>query len=84
MNVGRGVVFEVEVDRPDVLSVDVYDVGGRLVDHVERRVARGHNEFAWGDEPVQSKKLPSGVYLYSGRLSVADRRIGSGKVVLVR
>lgn len=73
-----------EAGAADLLSILIYDAGGRLVERIERTVEMGRTDVAWDGAAERRHALPSGIYFYSARLGSKNQSLGTGKVVLVR
>ena len=68
--------FSYSLPSPDVVSVKVYDVLGRVVKTLvnERRVAAGTHELSWDGTNASGMKAANGIYFYalehsSGRIT---------------
>lgn len=79
----RGLTLRFGLDDSGRVSLDVYDLSGRLVRRlsVRRSVGAGEHEIAWDGRDDRGHELPSGIYVY--RLE-SGSRVATGKMVLLR
>jgi len=74
--------ISLSLDEPAVVSVDVYDVSGKLVRHIySGELGAGSYSFKWDGESESGKDVSSGVYLIR---AAAENYVVERQVVLVR
>jgi hypothetical protein len=74
----RSTTFSFTMSRPQSLSVDVLDTGGRLVRRlVSEPVASGDQQVTWDGADGSGRAMPPGVYVYRVRSGVEtyERRV---------
>lgn len=77
-----GVAFRLDLVRPHLCTVEIVDVGGRLVRRlVERELAAGGHELAWNLADERGRAVPAGLYLASVRIG---ERGWTRRIVVVR
>lgn len=68
--------------KPGAVSVSLYDIGGRLVRCLRvESVPAGEHDLGWDGRDADGNRVTEGVYIY--RVEVRDRKVASGKVVLI-
>jgi hypothetical protein len=78
---GKGTSIEYVVPEPALVSLQVFDVNGRLIRTlVNGAVERGSHRIQWDGRDSQGSVLSSGVYFY--RLENGDKTITKKSVLL--
>jgi hypothetical protein len=78
---GKGTSIEYVVPEPALVSLQVFDVNGRLIRTLVRgAVERGSHRIQWDGRDSQGSVLSSGVYFY--RLENGDKTITKKSVLL--
>lgn len=70
------VTFEYELKQPGMVSIEIYNQFGKMVDVIEQTKQQGINKVIWS-----SGNLPGGIYYF--RLH-AEEQMASGKMILLR
>ncbi|HHJ51865.1 MAG TPA: hypothetical protein ENJ89_01610 [Caldithrix abyssi] len=67
---------------PGAVSVEIFSATGQLVWRLTRQQAAGFSRILWRGTNLQGKPVPSGIYFYN--LNFRHKRVGSGKMLLLR
>jgi hypothetical protein len=79
---GTSTTIRFALDRDQHVTLEVFDLSGRLVSRLHRgRLAAGAHSFPWDGSDFQGRSMPPGIYLYT--LNAGGKR-ESRQMVLVR
>jgi flagellar hook assembly protein FlgD len=77
----RGSAIAFTLNKPQNISVEIYDISGSLARHFSRRCESGAQELTWDGLIENGEPAPSGNYIYR---FVADGKSLTGKLTVRR